>query len=64
MNPRPPKILPFVDPVRIEPDHRQFENGLRYISEKFAEMEAELERLRTMIYDKDRNSLDNGIKRG
>lgn len=63
MTPRPPKVLPFVEPVRIEPDSRQFEHGFRYLSKMFAEMEAELERLRKVVYDKDRNSLDNGIRK-
>lgn len=61
MNPRPPRVLPFIE-VRVEPDRRQFENGLRYLSQKFAEQEAELERLRTIIYDRKKNELDSGIR--
>ena len=56
MIPRPPRLLPVVE-YRQEPDPKQFEHGFRFLASKFAEMEAELERLRTMIYDKQKNSL-------
>lgn len=60
---RPPKLLPHVEILPRECD-RRFEHGFRYLSEKFAAMEVELERLRTMICDKQQKDLDNGIGKG
>lgn len=60
---RPPSLQPHVEILPTQCD-RQFEQGYRFLSEKFAEQEAELERLRKVVYDKDRNSLDTGIGKG
>jgi hypothetical protein len=47
--------------IEIEVDDpKRFENGYRYLFKKFAELEADLERMRGMIYDLERNKLDNG----
>lgn len=60
---RPPRLLPDVQILPRECD-RRFEHGYRFLSEKFAAMEVELERLRTMIFDKQQKDLDNGIGKG
>lgn len=62
VKPRPPHLLPRVPVLaRGDDDPRRFENGYLYLEKMFKEQEAELERMRTMIYDLKRDSLDLGI---